>query len=183
MVRRNNTRAPTKGLVSKTSLSGGMVRVGADPPTIIQRPWNNLTIRYEGTTPIVAINPVDVKLLLEQQLAGVSAATVLEYDFKFRSARLWGAVEGDTRLWGDFYDLAGTGDDPLCQPTDFPGRNQRARIGYRWPLSSQNIVMSSTEMKDILRGNFEVMYLTITWRLKFEAPPALLGAEHPSQPT
>lgn len=155
--------------------------MGADPPTIVQRPWNNLTIRHETAAAaggIEAVNPGDVKFFLEQQLAGVAVQSVLKYDFKIRSVRLWGAVEGDTRLWGDFYDLAGTGDDPLCQPTDFPGKNQRARIGYRWPLSSQNIVMGSDETKDILRGNFDVLYLSVNWRLKYEPPDSNLVAEH-----
>lgn len=160
-------------------LTGGKIKIGADPPSFVQRPWNNLLVRWEATAASTAINPADVQLLLEQQLSGVLTPSVLNYDLRIREARAWGSTDESDRLWVDFYDLQGQGDDPLCQLTDFPGKNTRAKIGYKWPVSSQNVVLSTTETKDIVRGNFDVLYLNVLWRLKFVAPPAQ-GAEHPS---
>jgi hypothetical protein len=182
MMRRNikrTTKTSGRRMNISKVLTGGQIRVGADPPSFVQRPWNNLMVRWESTAASTAINPLDVQLLLEQQLSGVSTPSVLTYDLRIREARAWGSTDESDRLWVDFYDLQGVGDDPLSQLTDFPGKNTRAKLGYKWPVSSQNVVLSTTETKDIIRGNFDVLYLNVLWRLKFVAPPAG-EAEHPS---
>lgn len=176
--RGNSRRRPnTRKVVSKTlsrQLHGSSMRTRADPPSIVDRPWNTVTL----TLPLTAAGNITVALVnaaFNNQVGSGSTTPGMLY--RFKEARAW-ELSGTDLSMGlyDFLGTSGAGEYIRSQQ-DQPGRNHWARVASMWSVTQQNNVISSTDTtlnvlflaSTATTPNIR-LHLNLLWR--FQGPPS-----------
>lgn len=175
--RNRSARNPVKNL--RRQLHGASLRIPADPPSTVDRPWNSAVL----VMPLTTLGNVTVELVtsaFQTQIAAVTTPGVL---FRFLQVRAWELSGADISL--SLLDL-GSGGDTLAIRTqhDQPGRNHWARVGEMWPTTQQNDVVASTNSTRNLfvlqsgatSANVRV-HLHILWRYSGTASPQIGNAK------
>lgn len=183
-VRINDFNQNERFRMSKRELSskfnGSSIRVDPDPSSIVDRPWNNVTVSLSTATTGVLNMPTFLAAFLNQVL---SPRTDILFDFRFQELRAW-ELSG-ARLSGDIYDLDGsdstaTGEIPTVHRSqrDEPGRNHWASIGMKWSASQSNNTLLSSDQIDIASFDSSAdtpeirIHLRIIWRAHRDVGPA-----------
>lgn len=149
--------------ILRTALNGRAITPRADPSSIVQLPWNNLTLTFSANS---SASLTVANVLTALQSIYPSDAN---YQIQIKSARLWETT--GVPLACAFFSLDNSNPGELKHQDDFQARNQWARVGYIWPRSHQNLTLnfSSSAELQILQVNSSssaaiVLHLEITWK-------------------
>jgi len=162
----------------KVALDGRKVTPSADPSTIVEVPWNTITLTFEQDVPqaslvVVTLNSIDNALRILYPNA-------LPYFYRLRSARVWEL--SNQSISANFYSLESFSpiSVSISQQDDTPGKNHWARAGYIWPRSHQNIVLNNTDqpilgISTTSTANL-LIHVDILWRSNVSQlpPPAIM---------
>lgn len=169
--RRVNRRVPP---MLKTALDGRQITPSSDPSTIVETPWNSITLTFDTAVP--EASKINLTLAeVDQALRAIypsSTTTGPAYSYRIRSARLWELTGAS--FSADFHSLE-TPIGVISNQSDTAGRNQWARIGYIWPRSHQNIVLlnTATPLIDVVVPTAAdvLLHIDILWRTSTAYPP------------
>lgn len=175
---RGSRKAITK--VLSNSLHGASLRARADPPAIVDRPWNTVTL----TLPLAAAGNITVALInaaFNTQVGAGTATPALLY--RFKEVRAWELSGADIALGLYDFDRATLGEVIRTQQ-DQPGRNHWARVASMWSVTQQNDVVPSMDTtRDIFflassaaTVNIRV-HLNLLWRFAGASQPQLREAQ------
>lgn len=181
---RRSLRRPmgaSRGPSIKNALNGVSLRCRPDPNSIVDVPWNSITLSY-GVSEGEGISTLTVSQVVDQ-LKTIYTGITAPIEIRILQARIWETT--GKAFSSDFFDLLHG--DTLADSTttlksldDTPGRNHWARLGYIWPKSNQNhsLLYSTLELKDSLILSLNsppesdmLLHLNILWRVRVVIPP------------
>jgi len=151
--RKGSNRARSNGGAKKATKS--QVKIGfngtrftpaADPTAIVGIPWWQLVIKTTvkvGGSVVVYDNEALVSDFQKQTGMDISIATN-EVCFRITSVSIWETTGKSVGLYPYDWNATGGKTDVLANLVDTPGRNQWARIGYKWPASFQTQVLDTS---------------------------------------
>jgi len=172
--RTSRRRAPPIRGAVKTALHGRKISPTADPRSVTKTPWNSLTIatKFNQATVGTAVqfNPQTVGALLKSQ---VGLPSSLGLEIRLIAVRAWSLNSGGIamRVWDFLSEASNLIGNPLAVLTDFPGRNQWARVGYKYATTQTNNVFTDalttpvlfeTEGEIVSEDNF--VHIQVLWR-------------------
>lgn len=166
---RRKRRGPSLKSILRAHENGRKLRVGQNPPPVVDTPWNSLVLQFSGDGDTTVTAKKLFPLLTNQ--AGFTGASGLGIDIRIQSVRVWSLVAGQpVRLscFGFDNTSSSTG-GALCVLDDWPGRLSYAAVGYEFPSSVQNIVYSEDSASKICtidlgaKNNF-LAYFNVLWR-------------------
>lgn len=171
-----NFRSSRGGL--RRALNGQAVTPSADPSTVVELPWNTITLTFEpdvGTGTSFELTIADVYVAL-----GEFYAPTANYEIRILEARLW-EISGKA-MGVDFLTLDTPTGATLKTQDDIPGRNHWARCGFVWPRSHQNLPLFEDETA-IIRVTAPadsdiLIHLNILWRLAVQPPEVVRKFRH-----
>jgi len=178
--KRSNKRASRRNNMSrfngvlKTALDGRKVVPSADPSTIVEVPWNTITLTFKASVPEASL--VVVTLASIDSALRILYPSTLPYFYRIRSARIWEL--SNQSISTNFYSLESF--EPinvsLSQQDDTPGKNHWARTGYVWPRSHQNIVLNNTDLPVLGISTSStaniLIHVDVLWRSNLSELPA-----------
>lgn len=151
----------------KTALDGKAITPRADPPTVVQQPWNTVTLTFNAN-----FGPSDRTITLTSGNINNALISVYPseaqapYQFQIKSARLW-EVQGHS-LACAFHSLDKSNPGFLKNIDDSPARNQWARVGYIWPRSHQNQILINDDTTILTVtgtiGALVTLHIDILWK-------------------
>lgn len=154
-------------LMLKTALDGKSIVPSADPSTIVDLPWNTITLTFENvlTSPQITLTSADIDTNLRESYPSSGL-----YQYRIRSARLW-ETTGTASISATFFSLDVSNPGFLLNQDDSPGRNHWARVGYIWPRSHQNQTLAASEEQNIVQtrasiatGATILLHIDILWK-------------------
>lgn len=158
----------------RTQIRGHEIAVSPIPTAIQYRPWNSLTLVFNGVSASTSIEieykDADVATKIAEQL-GISVAGKRIFAFRLLKCRVWSEVTSSpltSALRCRFYSIIGEGNHQIIQR--FPGDVSFAAIGYQWPVEQQNVVITSANNDQLfsvfpLKANTNfVVYLDVLWK-------------------
>lgn len=180
--RRFRRRRPQSNIVKK-EFDGAKIRCKADPNSVTQNPWNQITLLFDAVND-AQLNVDELNTVLLETL-GMNLAEGQVMNIRIREARIW-ELSGKA-IRAKFFDLSQDNvNSVLAIHTDSPGRNQWARVAYVWPRDHQNQVHRSGDISNIFRVDVNgteaqiLAHVNIMWRAAptFEPPPPSLFSRH-----
>jgi len=143
----------------------------ADPPSIIRNPWNNYTLSMGGTKDTkISIALISTAM---KDAWGFDLATSQKLIYRFFSVRIW-CITATRPIKASFFSLVGEAARDV--QSDFPTRLNFARIGYRWPVSMQQVVFGTGVLNDdeiftvdVSSDANWIAYLQLCWSLPTSA--------------
>lgn len=190
MQRNNRTRrarTPRSNNRRNTSLSsvvkGQKLEVNADPTSFVGVPWYPLSVNHNGERAqgsSFAVSPSYIYTLMQAQLGITQKPEMIS--LRLLEVRLWN-VSGDTIVLEPL-DLTLVGkNDFTTHLIDYPGRNQWARVGYKWPSSQQQVLFSGTDTNPLFKVRCQgianatqpshyVLRVNLLWTFRVDTDPA-----------
>lgn len=137
-------RRPQLSPSVKDKFNGKVIkRPSFDPPSIVENPWNSLTIAYEANGS-ASLHAEDIRDTILGTL-GLQLAAAAVFDLRVIHARVW-ETTGTYGIVGEFNNFTYGPSEapymPLATVDDNPAKNHWAVIGYDWPSDVQNFVIS-----------------------------------------
>jgi hypothetical protein len=175
--------------ILSTALNGRAITPRADPSSIVQLPWNNLTLTFSASSS-AALTVSNVLSALQVIFTSES-----KYQIQIKSARLWETT--GVPIACAFNSLDASNPGTLKHQDDFQARNQWARVGYIWPRSHQNLILNNSSAAElpvlqVTAGSNAVivLHLEITWKPIVTPGPtsavfksvSSLQPQHPAEP-
>jgi hypothetical protein len=149
--------------LTRSAFDGRAITPKADPSSVVQVPWNNVTLTF-GATGSANLTVANILAALQ-----VVFPTTTLYQIQIKSARLWETTGVPIACIFNALDVSNPG--ALKHQDDFPARNQWARLGYIWPRSHQNQVLNNAsagtlQVLQVSSGATAVvtLHLEITWK-------------------
>jgi hypothetical protein len=171
----------------RTAMDGRAITPRADPPSIVQLPWNTVTLTFNATfaeaSRTVTLTATDIILAL---IAVYPSEATNPYQIQIKSSRIW-ETEGHP-ISCVFHSLDVSNPGFLKNQDDTPARNQWARVGYIWPRSHQNQILTRTTtpvltVSSSVGGAVVVLHVDILWKPTVSLlPPDALSAFQFNQP-
>jgi len=172
MVKKSNRRrAPqAKARVNalKSQIRGHKDRVSPDPPNIVTRPWNQVTLVTDNDAVSTAeLSTYAIRVLLLSQL---SLPAETHFELRVKKVRAWGAIspQNGKPLEIAVFDLSDADEqssEVLQVITDRGTLARRSSVGYTWPSSQQNqVLITQTNISLVEIVNFQTMYIDVMWR-------------------
>lgn len=152
----------------KRSMNGSKIRVPADPPSGVQIPWNQLTVKVSIETE--SASEITVGILRKMILQTIFLEDT-HFELKIKSYRAWGPSDHpDSQLMVAAFDLSDVDEgrlEPISVLSDFGGNAYRAKVGYQWPVSQQNQVLvtdvaANTSIIEV--ENCKIVYIDLLWK-------------------
>jgi len=147
----------------RSAFDGRVITPKADPSSVVQVPWNNVTLTF-GATGSATLTVANILTALQ-----VVFPTNSLYQIQVKSARLWELTGIPLAAIFNSLDVSNPG--ALKHQDDFPARNHWARLGYIWPRSHQNQILTnaSAGTNPVLQVNAGstasiVLHVEITWK-------------------
>jgi len=158
----------------RRQLHGASLRVPADPPSTVDRPWNSAVLVMPLTT-LGNISISTVNTAFTNQIGDFSATPGILY--RFLEVRAWELSGADIAL--SLFDFVAGGDSSgIRTQHDQSGRNHWARVGCAWPTTQQNDVclsMNTTKNLFILESGASSpnvrAHLHLLWRFSGTPQP------------
>lgn len=171
-----NARSRTNNSVRhlRRELHGASMRVRADPPATVDRPWNSAVI----TMPLSTLGNVTVALVnsaFNDQIGSITTTPGILY--RFQQVRAWELSGADISL--SILDFGNGGDTAAIRTQhDQSGRNHWACVAEMWPITQQNdVVLSTNTTRNLFvlesgatTANVRV-HLHLLWRVSGTAQP------------
>jgi len=136
-------------------VKGKRINVPADPPQYHAIPWNSLVVNVEITRSFdstFTFSPSDIYGLMKAQTGMTDGDAFVS--LRLMEIRAWDVAGNGIGL--EPSDLTFTNvNDFTTHLVDYPGRNQWARVGYRWPASQQQIIFSGNDTSKVARVSFK----------------------------
>lgn len=158
--------------------NGSKFSPSPQPPTIVDTPWNQVTLVLGGKGDKMIKGPDIHSVIIAQ--CGFTGAKDIKFDFKFVKVRLWGLQTARPilmRCYGfDNTQLPNAG--ALCVLSDWPSKLGFPRVGFEFPLSVRNIVYSSDSDLNTIQVEASgddpwLVYLDVLWRGNQYTPIAI----------
>lgn len=176
--RSNAARANRRVTILRQDVKGQHLRLSPDPPSFTQIPWQPITL---SDSPVLGLlvntknyTAADICNIFKAQTGCSQANTGLS--FRLFQVSVWELSGKKVTL--EVYDLTlGLGaNDYLAQLEDIPGRNQWARVGYKYPTSQNLVIFSGNDAETLLQvtsengASFAVRF-HVLWRFRFGTIP------------
>lgn len=176
--RSNASRANRRITNLRRDVSGRKLNLSADPPSFIQIPWQPITL---SDNPVLNAT-VNTKNYTASNICDIfksqTGCSQLNGQLSFRlfQASVW--ERSGKKITLECYDLTlGLGaNDYLLQAEDIPGRNQWARVGYRYPTSQNLVIFSGNDTETLVSVTSELgatlcVRFHVLWRFRFGTLP------------
>lgn len=164
---------------TRLAFDGKAITPKADPSSVVQVPWNNLTLTFTASG---SANLTVANILAALQVVFPSNSL---YQIQIKSARLWETTGAILACIFNSLDLSNPG--ALKHQDDYPARNHWARLGYIWPRSHQNQVLTNASagtmpVLQVSTGTNSqlTLHLEITWKPIVVPPPTFTSFESSS---
>lgn len=186
MRRRNQVRRPQRSRVNRritsvqNSVKGQSLRLSPDPPAFAQIPWHPITLS-DNVTFAALINTksytaTSICNIFKAQTGCTQANDKLS--FRLLQSSVWELSGKKVTL--EILDLTlGLGaNDFLAQLEDVPGRNQWARVGYKYPVSQNLVAFSGNDTEPVVvvtadNGSTICARFHVLWRFRYGTLPNL----------
>lgn len=142
--------------ISRRDFLGGRFTPTSDPPSTEQNPWNRLTIVAVNSAVSTSweIRTSTIADRIVSQLDSTVKANLTIFkdpsvplDIKVKSIESWN-IEGKSIALAAYNLLADhENQDIICDAVDTKSEDSYPRVGYRWPLQMQQVVMSNNISK------------------------------------
>lgn len=157
-------------------LNGAKHRPRHDPPSIVENPWNSLTIAYESNGPsTLTTKNIEADVL---GTLGLSLEGYANFNLRIQRAHLW-EMTGNFGLVAEFNDIIhGTSEAPyaaLATIDDNPGKNHWANVGFSWPNAHSTYTLlpdrSDLEVLSVFTEDAAniLMHIRVLWKTNTEA--------------
>lgn len=176
--RSNAARANKRITNLRRDVSGRKLNLSADPPSFIQIPWQPITLSDNP-----ALNAtVNTKSYTASSICDVfksqTGCSQVNGQLSFRLFQVSVWERSGKKVTLECYDLTlGLGaNDYLIQTEDIPGRNQWARVGYRYPTSQSLVIFSGNDTETLVTitsdlGALLCVRFHVLWRFRFGTLP------------
>lgn len=158
-------------------LNGVVLTLGADPPRVVQIPWNSIVVRFQGTSAAGAALEYRISDLCTTLTSQLELDCSTDIELRVQRMAAW-ETSGQS-FTVEPYSLASglpsgtSGPKTMTVLHDNAGRNQFARVGYVWPQSHQTVVYSRSEDPTIPVYRYELQpmssfetHIHILWRTR-----------------
>lgn len=166
--------------VLRNQLNGVSIKPNPDPPTTVDRPWNNLVVAFDVTAPgNITVGQV-ITALRAQALAGTTSIPIEVRLMEVRAWELTGANLG-LQIFSCTQPTT-SGVSAVKTEHDQPGRNHWACCGMSWPKSHQSEPLGSNQLDAVVLGLSTVaatadirVHLSLVWRTQEVPVPTALA--------
>lgn len=154
------------------------MRLSPDPPSFAQIPWHPITLSDNVTLTALQnsknYTATSLGNIFKAQTGSTQANETLS--FRLMQVSVW-ELSGKKITLG-VYDLTiGLGaNDYLAQLEDVPGRNQWARVGFKYPVSQNLVVFSGNDLETLVtitadNSSLLCVRFHVLWRFRYGTLP------------
>jgi len=155
-------------------MMGVAIKARNDPPSIVLRPWYNITVAFQATGAATTLTHT-VTGVRTQMLTQLGLPADTSFLMRFREIRAWGALGGS--ITGTFHDPATVG-SVLTELQDTGSATNRPHFGYILPsrVAMQTFAASTNALAEYEIGTNTIGSITAEIRyvcqFRFIPPPA-----------